>query len=404
MLPQILLSLALLNLFYLTAFFAISIWLNVAETHYFLGYGKKFIRFTIRQTTFHIGVYIPIVMLSPIYTITNDGQRMKYPWEFFGEGIFRRFVATLGGAIGLILSAILIFTALAYFTPDYVISKEEVNKHGIEPSEWAMQSGFVPGDKIVAVNGKDYETFQDLISPGLITAPEVSYTVLRDGKEIEIKLQGLAESLNRRGDPFIYPRIPAEVLKVVSNSPADQAGIKPGDRITMVNDKPVTYIKEVTSVLKEKIDEEKVLLTIERKTPDSTQTLTLEVFPGHQSVIGVQWNPSIAYTEKRNSLLQALWMGPARAFTTLKTNVIAFGRIISGVLAPKQSLSGPIGIANGPTIQLWTITGVYALIYACYNLLPLPRSAFWELIALAYEGITKRKYPDRLSLQVPELY
>jgi hypothetical protein len=100
MFPQILLSYALLNLFYLTAFFVISIWLNVAETHYFLGYGKKFIQFRMRQTIFHIGVYIPIVMLSPIYTVTNDGQRMKYPWEFFGQGLFRRFVATLGGESG----------------------------------------------------------------------------------------------------------------------------------------------------------------------------------------------------------------------------------------------------------------------------------------------------------------
>ena len=396
MFPEILLSFALLNLFYLTAFFAISIWLNVAETHYFLGYGKKFIKFTIRQTTFHIGVYIPIVMLSPIYTITNDGQRMKYPWEFFGRGIFRRFVATLGGAIGLIVSAILIFTAQTYFMPDYIISKEEVNKHGIEPSEWAMQSGFVPGDKIVAVNGKDYEAFQDLMSPELITAPEVLYTVLRDGKEVEIKLKCLAESLTHRGDPFIYPRVPAEVLMVVPNSPADQAGIKPGDRITMINDKPVAYIKEVATVIKEKIHGAKILLTIERKAPESMQTLTLEVFPDHQGVIGVQWNPSISYTEKRNSLLQSLWVGPARAFTTLKTNVIAFGRVMSGTLAPKQSLSGPIGIVDRSAIQFWTITSLYALTYAFYNLLPLPRSAFWELIALAYEGITKRKYPYKV--------
>lgn len=99
-------------------------------------------------------------MVSPIYTVTNDGQRMKYPWEFFGQSIFRRFVATPGGAIGLMVSAILIFTAQTYFLPDYIISKEEVNKHGIEPSQWARQSGFVSGDKILAVNGKDYEAFE----------------------------------------------------------------------------------------------------------------------------------------------------------------------------------------------------------------------------------------------------
>ena len=158
----------------------------------------------------------------------------------------------------------------------------------------------------------------------------------------------------------------------------------------MVNDKSVTYIKEVASAIKEKIDDEKFLLTIQRKATDSIQTLALEVFPDHQSVIGVQWNPSIRYTEKRNSLLQALWMGPVRAFTTLKTNVIAFAKVMSGVVAPRQSLSGPIGIVDRSVIQFWTITSLYALIYAFYNLLPLPRSAFWELIALAGQDFELR--------------
>jgi regulator of sigma E protease len=137
-------------------------------------------------------------------------------------------------------------------------------------------------------------------------------------------------------------------------------------------------------------------LTIERKTTDSTQTLTLEVYPDHQNAIGVHWNPSIQYTEKRNSLLQSLWMGPVRTFTTIKTNVIAFSKIISGVLSPKESLSGPIGVMDQSKMPFWAITSVYALMYAFYNLLPLPKSAFWELIALVYEGITKRRYPYKV--------
>jgi regulator of sigma E protease len=395
MFPQILLSYALLNIFYLTAFFAISIWLNVAETHYFLGYGKKFIQFRIRQTTFHIGVYIPIVMLSPIYTVTKDGQRMKYPWEFFGQGIFRRFVATLGGAIGLIVSAILIFTIQTYLTPDYIVTKEEVNKHGIEPSEWAMKSGFLPGDKIVAVNGKNYEGFQELFDPKVLLAPEISYTVLRGEKEIEIKLKDLAENIQHRGEMFINLRIPNEVLEVVQGSPADQAGVRPGDKITAVNDKPVTYTKEVASALKE-IDDEKVSLIVERKTNDSIQTLTLEVYPDYQKAIGVRWNPHIQYAEKNYSILESIRIGPTRAFLTIKSHVIALFKIISGALSPKESLSGPIGIMDRSKMPFWTITSLYALLYAFYNLLPLPRSAFWELTALAYEAITKRKYPYKV--------
>jgi regulator of sigma E protease len=293
------------------------------------------------------------------------------------------------------VSAILIFTIQTYFIPDYIITKEEVNKHGIEPSEWAMKSGFLPGDKIVAVNGKDYEAFQDLMSPEILTAPAVSYTVLRDGKEIEITLAGLAENMHRRGEMFIDLRIPNEIREVFSGSPAEQAGVRPGDKITAVNEKSVTYIKEVASAIKE-IEDEKISLAVERKTNDSIQTLTLEVYPDYKKTIGVRWSQSINYTEKHYSLLESMWMGPALAFSTIKSNLTALFKIISGALAPKESLSGPIGIIDRSKMPFWTITGLYALLYAFYNLLPLPKSAFWELIALAYEGTTKRKYPYKV--------
>jgi len=38
---------------------------------------------------------------------------------------------------------------------------------------------------------------------------------------------------------------------------------------------------------------------------------------------------------------------------------------------------------------------IAAMCYAFWNLLPLPRSAFWEAVALSYEALTKKKYPYR---------
>jgi len=48
---QTILLIALLNIVYLVGFFGLSIWLNVAETEYFLGFNRPLFRFRIRQVT-----------------------------------------------------------------------------------------------------------------------------------------------------------------------------------------------------------------------------------------------------------------------------------------------------------------------------------------------------------------
>jgi regulator of sigma E protease len=384
------LSIALLNIIYLTGFFTLSILLNVTETHYFLGYNPRPIKFQVRNVTFNIGFYIPL--LSPIYTLTKEGQRMKYPWEFSQHSLLRRFFATLGGAIGLLVAGVVIFIALVYFTTDYIITKEEINKHGIYPSEWALESGFLPGDRIVAVNGKDYQEFNDLINPEVLLAPETSYTVVRDEKELQVTIKGMLDDLNRTRQPFISLYAPFEVSEVIPGSPADQAGVKPGDRITKVDDQPVIKFAEMTDAFKAD-DDGQVTLLVERKTNDNVKVLTMDVSLDDEKRLGVWPKELIHYTEQKNSLWQAVQKGTVRAFTMVGSNITAFSKVISGNLSPSQSLGGPVRITNNFTTIFWVFTGLFAMGYAFWNLLPLPRSAFWEINPLAYEGITKKKYP-----------
>ena len=391
MLLLVILSIVLLNIVYLTGFFTISILLNVTEAHYFLGYNPRLLKFRIRNTTFNIGFYIPIVGLSPIYTLTDDGQRMKYPWEFKQHSLGRRFIATFGGAIALLITGIIIFIAQTYFTADSIITKEEINRHGIYPSEWAIQSGFLPGDKIVAVNGKDYQEFGDLINPKILSAPEVSYTVIRDGKELQIRVKDMANYLTRRGQFFISLYAPFEIAEVMPGSPADHAGIRPGDRITKVNGQPVIKFEEFANAIRAD-DDEAITLLVERKMADGSKLLSVDVTPDYEGKLGIRPRELINYTEQKNSLWQAVTKGSYRAFATLRSNIVAFAKVISGHFAPRESLSGPIGIVDVSRMSFWWITGFYALWYSFWNLLPLPKSAFWEMIPLVYEGITKKKY------------
>lgn len=388
----ILLSYALLNIVYLAGFFAISILSKVSERHYFLGYNPKLFSFQVRDVKFSIGIYIPIPILSRMYVVINGvKQPMRYPWLFFQHNIARRLIATLGGAFALMVAGWVICIANYYFTEESIITKEEINKYGIYPSDWAIESGFQRGDRILAVNGKNYEGYGDLMDPSLFVS-ENYYTVRRDGKELQLSIKASPHSPLKNGEWFFSLDVPFEIAKVLPGSAADSAGVKPGDRIIRVDEQPILKFTELTDAFR-KDEDGRVLLVVERKSDDGLKTFTADVLLDDNNRIGVWPKELINFTLKKNSLTEAIQKGTYSAFKTVTINSKAFLKLMGGSLSSEQSLSGPVNIADVYRSNFWWITGFYAMWYAFWNLLPLPLSAFWEMIALAYEGVTKKKYP-----------
>jgi regulator of sigma E protease len=98
--------------------------------------------------------------------------------------------------------------------------------------------------------------------------------------------------------------------------------------------------------------------------------------------------------------IESIPMGTERAFTTLVVQVKAFGKVISGSLSARESLSGPIGIAKayGSTWnweRFWSLTGVLSLVLAFMNLLPIPALDGGHVVFLGYEIISRRKPSDK---------
>jgi regulator of sigma E protease len=80
--------------------------------------------------------------------------------------------------------------------------------------------------------------------------------------------------------------------------------------------------------------------------------------------------------------------------------VRAFGKVITGVLSPKESLSGPIGImqaygAEWNWQRFWSLTGVLSLVLAFMNLLPIPALDGGHVMFLSYEIVSRRKPSDK---------
>src|SRR5690606_31232084 len=110
-------------------------------------------------------------------------------WEFRAKPAWQRLIVMLGGIFVNVIVGVLIFIGLTYAYGDKYLLKDAVNNNGgVQVGELGQRIGLQTGDKIIKVNGKDFNYFEELIRPQTLLTENASYTVLRDGKEIVISL------------------------------------------------------------------------------------------------------------------------------------------------------------------------------------------------------------------------
>ena len=346
------------------------------------------------------------VKISGMIDESLDMDAMKQPpqpWEFRSKPAWQRLIVMLGGIVVNVIVGILIFIGITYAYGDTYLLKDVINNNGgFQVHEVGKSIGLETGDKIVRINGKEYEYLEDIISPTTLLASNAYYTVERDGKLIDIPIPGdFIQKFNRKetAGNFISYRFPAVVASTAPKSVAEKMGLQEGDRIVEINGNPISYNDQIVTLLKSKPD------SLHVKVERAGQVLSFrEEFKGEEmlGIAAVRPKDFFEKAERRvnYSLAESIPLGTERAFTTLMVQIKAFGKIISGALSAKESLSGPIGImqAFGVTWdweRFWSLTGVLSLVLAFMNLLPIPALDGGHVMFLSYEIISRRKPSDK---------
>ena len=188
---------------------------------------------------------------------------------------------------------------------------------------------------------------------------------------------------------FGEPKLLPQIGKVVPGSPAEIAGIRPGDTIVSANNQPVKFFSDLQAVVNGEIQADKnhhatvpVIMQMRRSGATELISTTVNVRvhpPAGQGPMGIEASSKVVF----DSI--PLWQAPIRGvqytFQTTADFLHAIGQMITGSL-PFQ-LAGPVGIVRitGEVAQsvpsegwwpLLSLTAVLSLNLAIINILPFP--------------------------------
>lgn len=352
-----------------------------------------------------LGGYVKIAGMIDESMDTEQLAGPPQPWEFRSKPAWQRLIVMLGGIIVNVILGIFIFWVLTVKYGETYIPNNSV-KYGIVPGIIGQKMGLKAGDKIVAVNGKPVERFEDLMSSRVL----LDHTVLsveRDTQHFNITVPPtIINDLSDYGlDQFIsrVPRTKFAIDSVVPKSNAQIAGLKKGDSITMVNGAKITFYDQLQSELKKFANKD---VAIQIKRNNTIQQLTVAV--NKDGMLGFKdgsFGISAKFPEPIEKTIDygffgSLPRGASKAWGTFADNAKGIGKVFKGEAKFNKVVGGPVAIANlfGSRIDwvhFWSLVGFLSMVLAFTNLLPIPALDGGHAVFLIIEMIKGKPLSDK---------
>ncbi len=358
------------------------------------GFGKRLFGFKWGETDCRVsavplGGYVKLEgegddLISEDTSALGDGK------DFLSRPRWQRFLVYLAGPA---MNAVLTIAVLSgFFMVGFAVEGTRYDRPivgAVDEGSPAARAGIVPGDEIVAIDGKAVPTWEEaqyhiLLRPD---AP-LSLRVRRAGEERTVPVRSEATSAERVGSIGVHPLV--RVGQVLPGQAAEAAGLQPDDGIFSIDGQTIRTFSEIPPIVGGS-GGRSMAFRVWREG----RALDLSV-TARDSGAG----PKVGITGK--SVFRKF--GPVGAvreavrwswdMTRQTFDVVA--RLVTARISPK-TMMGPLGIAQasgdaarGGVGSLLYLVAVISLQVGILNLFPLAPLDGGHLAILAVEGVARR--------------
>ncbi|PHS66989.1 MAG: RIP metalloprotease RseP [Flavobacterium sp.] len=402
---QLLLSLSLLIVLHELGHFIPAKIFKTRVEKFYLFFDIKFSLFKkkIGETTYGIG-WLPLggyVKISGMIDESMDKEQMALPpqpWEFRSKPTWQRLIIMLGGVTVNIIVGFVIYICIFYFVGQKIVTINEL-PNGFAVSQTFKDLGFKDGDKVLKLNGEDFENLNDLNK----------FLFLRDVSDITVQhMGGATETLSipedvgmtmfKAGEMQPFQPVRTTVLDtVIPDMPAAKAGILKGDKIISINGKATSIWSNLSKEIKANPSKE-ISIEIEREGTNQTILVT----PLEDGTIGIN-NYGLeyvgAYKEIKYGFLESLTGGTTYGYNILKDYVSQFKYVFTKEGATQVGGFGAIANlfpGEWSWLAFWHTTALISIILAFMNILPIPALDGGHVVFLLYEMATGRKPNEKV--------
>jgi regulator of sigma E protease len=269
----------------------------------------------------------------------------------------------------------------------------------------AARAGLRSGDRILSLDGAELEDW---------TALAQRYAAVEAGRTVRLGVERRAGEESQRlelpvpalGSVSALGVVPATVLleKVTPGSPAERAGLAPGDLIASVDGVPVGSFASFAETVR--ASEGRALrITFVRDGESHEVAVAPELAEVERNfgipsyLIGIQARsdalPGAAALDQETNPLRSIPRAFSMTTELTGTFLVGFWKIVSGGISPRQ-LAGPIGIAEiahdawkaGWEVFLSRLV-LISINLAILNLLPIPVLDGGQAFLLMIEGVKR---------------
>lgn len=352
-----------------------------------------------------LGGYCKIAGMVDESMDTEALKQAPQPWEYRSKPAWQRLIIIVGGVVMNILLAWFIYSMMTFkYGESYIASRDVKDGIMVADSTLAATIGLQTGDKILSVDGQEYEKFFDTYSAILLGS---QVTVERGGRDttLAIPVNFIDILKDHENAYFYYPRIPFVISAIPDTSLNASTGLRAGDVIRSVSGTPVPFFDNAQSILSGYAGKDVVL---EARRGDSTLFIGAKVSAaGKLEVLSIPSPQELARyeifptTEKQYGFFASL----ARGVGVTGEKIANYWAQVKKLVNPESGAYKSVGsvITMGslfPPVwdwaSFWQLTAFLSIMLAVINILPIPALDGGHAVFILYEMVTRRQPSEKV--------